>query len=118
MANKKKEEDVKAFLGKGAEFTGKLIFNGTVRIDGKFSGEIYGGGTLVVGEGASLEADINVDVIVISGDVHGQIDVKERIEIHPPGRLEGNVRAPIFVIKEGGIFEGISRMDDGKSERE
>lgn len=120
MGNKKREEEVKAFLGKGAEFTGKLIFSGTVRIDGKFSGEIYGDGTLVVGEGAALEADINVDVIIISGYVHGQINVKERIEIHPPGRFEGNVKAPVFVIREGGIFEGVSVMntvEDGKDQK-
>ena len=31
---KREEEEIRAFLGKGAEFTGKLMFNGSVRIDG------------------------------------------------------------------------------------
>lgn len=43
MSSKKKDEEVKAFLGKGAEFTGKLMFSGIVRIDGDFHGEIFGG---------------------------------------------------------------------------
>jgi cytoskeletal protein CcmA (bactofilin family) len=116
MFSKKKDYDIKAFLGKGAEFTGKLIFNGAVRIDGDFSGEIFGEGTLVVGDGAHIEADVNVTSIIISGDVHGQIECKERIEIYPPGRVLGNVRTPRFIMKEGAVFEGTSRMDSSKSE--
>jgi cytoskeletal protein CcmA (bactofilin family) len=113
---KKKDDEIKAFLGKGAEFTGKLIFSGAVRIDGDFSGEIFGEGTLVVGEGAHIEADINVASIIISGDVHGQIECKERIEIYPPGRVLGNIKAPRLIMKEGAVFEGTSRMDSSKSE--
>jgi cytoskeletal protein CcmA (bactofilin family) len=114
---KKKDEEIKAFLGKGAEFTGKLIFTGAVRIDGDFNGEIFGDGTLVIGDGAHIEADINVASVIISGDFHGQIECKERIEIYPPGRVLGNVKAPLFIIKEGAIFEGTSRMDSSKSEK-
>jgi cytoskeletal protein CcmA (bactofilin family) len=117
MTSKKKEEDVKAFLGKGAEFNGKLIFSGIVRIDGDFHGAIFGGGTLVVGEGAHIEADINVENIVVSGDVRGKIEVKERIEIYPPGRVFGNVKTALFIIKEGAVFEGTSHMDGSKSEK-
>lgn len=117
MSNKKKDEEFKAFIGKGADFAGKLIFSGTVRIDGDFHGEIFGEGTLVVGEGANIEADINVENIVISGEVHGEIEAKEKIEIYPPGRVMGNVKTPIFVIKEGAVFEGTSRMENGKSEK-
>jgi cytoskeletal protein CcmA (bactofilin family) len=116
MLHKKKEEDVKAFLGKGSEFNGKLIFSGVVRIDGDFHGEIFGGGTLVVGEGALVEADINVANIVVSGDVRGQIEVKDRIEIYPPGKVFGNVKTTVFIIKEGAVFEGTSHMEGSKSE--
>ena len=44
----------------------------------------------------------------------GQIEVEERIEIYPPGRVLGNVKTPIFIIKEGAVFEGTSRMDNSK----
>jgi cytoskeletal protein CcmA (bactofilin family) len=116
MQNKKKDEDLKAFLGKGAEFTGKLIFKGTVRIDGNFDGEIFGDGTLVIGEGAYTEANITVDSALISGKVCGQITVRERIEIYPPGHVFGNINTPTLVIKEGGIFEGKSHMLSEKTE--
>ena len=120
MFNRKKEkedQEIKAFLGKGAEFTGKLIFKGAVRIDGDFNGEIFGEGTLIVGEGANIEADVMADCVLISGEICGQIEVKERIEIYPPGRFLGNMKTPVLVIREGAVFEGNSRMGNGKTEK-
>ena len=112
MMNKgKKEIDIKAFLGEGTEFEGKLIFTGAVRLDGKFKGEILGKGTLVVGQGARIEADINVDSLMVGGDVRGAVEVRERMEIDTTGKFYGNVRTGIFVIHEGGLFEGNCQME-------
>ena len=111
MWEKKKEvEEIKAFLGQGAEFIGKLIFNGSVRIDGNFQGEIFGQGSLVVGKGALVKADIAVKSIYISGDVQGNIDVKEKINIHSTGKFSGDVQTPVFIMEEGALFDGTSHM--------
>ena len=53
-----KAGQLNALLGKGSEFEGKLTFEGEVRIDGKFSGQIVTKDTLTVGEGAKVTADI------------------------------------------------------------
>ncbi|MGV8057861.1 MAG: polymer-forming cytoskeletal protein [Smithellaceae bacterium] len=111
MWEKKKDvEEVRAFLGKGAEFIGKLIFNGAVRIDGDFQGEVYGQGSLVIGEGAQVKANIAVNSLYIGGDVQGNIDVKEKINIHSTGKFYGDVRTPIFIMEEGAFFDGRSHM--------
>ena len=111
MWEKKKEsEEIKAFLGQGAEFTGKLIFNGYVRIDGNFQGEIFGQGSLVVGHGALVKADIAVKSVYISGDVQGNIEVKEKFNIHSTGKFLGDVYTPVFVMEEGAFFDGRSHM--------
>jgi cytoskeletal protein CcmA (bactofilin family) len=102
---------INAFLGKGTEFDGKLIFDGVVRLDGKFKGEIISNDTLVVGESAVLNAEIKVDTIIISGKISGNIFAKNRVEIHAPGKLYGNVQTPVFVIEEGVIFEGSCSME-------
>lgn len=113
MWEKKKEsEEIKAFLGQGAEFIGKLIFNGSVRIDGNFQGEIFGQGSLVVGEGALVKADIAVKSVYISGDVQGNIEVKEKFNIHPTGKFLGDVHTPVFIMEEGAFFDGRSHMAD------
>ena len=111
MWEKKKEvEELKAFLGQGAEFIGKLIFNGSVRIDGNFQGEIFGQGSLVVGQGASVKADIAVKSVYISGDVQGTIEVNEKINIHSTGKFSGDVHTPVFIMEEGAFFDGRSHM--------
>jgi cytoskeletal protein CcmA (bactofilin family) len=107
---KKEVEELKAFLGQGAEFIGKLIFNGSVRIDGNFQGEIFGQGSLVVGQGASVKADIAVKSVYISGDVQGTIEVNEKINIHSTGKFSGDVHTPVFIMEEGAFFDGRSHM--------
>ena len=113
---KREEEEVRAFLGKGAEFTGKLMFNGSVRIDGDFKGSIFGSGTLVIGEGAEIEADIRVDAVMISGDVRGQIDVKKQIRIYSTGKVSGDLNTPLFAVEEGAFFEGTCHMTRNEAE--
>jgi len=117
MWEKKKHEDTKAFLGKGAEFIGKLIFNGNVRIDGDFEGEIFGQGSVDVGQGALVKANMAVDSVHIGGEVQGSIEVKQKINIHSTGKLLGDVRTPVFIMEEGALFDGRSHMVDVKEQK-
>jgi cytoskeletal protein CcmA (bactofilin family) len=116
----KKKDDINAYLGRSTEFDGKLSFTGTVRVDGRFEGAISGDGTLVVGDSAAIQADVRVSVLIISGEIRGSLFAGERIEIHPPARVFGNIQSPIVVIDEGVIFDGQCRMvessDAGENE--
>lgn len=102
--------EINAFLGKGTDFNGKLTFEGTVRLDGKFAGEIFSPGVLIIGEAAVVNADINVKTLILSGELTGNIDAKTRVEIHSPGKVYGNIRTPVLVIDEGVMFEGSCTM--------
>ena len=102
----KNRNEINAFLGKDSEFEGKLSFKGSVRIDGRFKGEVFSEGTLIVGESAVIESDIHVSHIIISGEIRGNVIADNRIEIHSPGKVFGNIQAPIVVIEEGVIFDG------------
>ena len=102
--------EIKAFLGEGTDFKGILTFEGTVRVDGKLEGEVYTKDTLIVGESATVNAEINVHTIVISGVVRGNINATGKIEVHRPGKLFGNVNTPSLFIEEGVIFEGNCTM--------
>lgn len=102
---------VTTLLGKGSEFEGKLSFEGAVRIDGKFSGEIFTDDTLIVGEGAEVNAEINVGAIVIEGHVRGNITAKRSVEVRNPGRVRGNITTPSLFIEKGVIFDGNCQME-------
>ena len=89
-----------------------------MRIDGTFSGEIESSGTLIVGETATVKAQIHVADMIISGEVNGDIVAENKIEISVPGKLFGNIQTPRLVIEEGVIFEGKCRMQEpGKEKR-
>ncbi|OPL15951.1 MAG: hypothetical protein AVO39_06725 [delta proteobacterium MLS_D] len=112
---KKKSDEIKAFLGKETEFGGKLCISGSVRIDGRFTGEIWGTGTLVVGKDASIEATITVDRIQIAGAVKGTMEIKDRTEITETGSFTGTVRTQRLVVGEGAFFEGRCAMGTDES---
>src|SRR5205823_5338528 len=99
-----------AFLGKGCRVTGKLQFEGTVRIEGHVEGEISAQDALIVGESAVVNAQITGSSIVIHGRVTGDVTAQKRLEIRAPGKLFGNIATPSLVIHEGVVFEGQCAM--------
>src|ERR1041385_7651696 len=103
--------EITTLLGRGASFEGKLTFEGTVRVDGRFKGEVFSDDVLVIGEGAVVEAEIDIGEIIIQGTVIGNIKAKRSIEIHAPGRVKGDVHTPSLQIDKGVIFEGRSFME-------
>jgi cytoskeletal protein CcmA (bactofilin family) len=103
--------EITTLLGRGATFEGKLTFDGTVRIDGRFKGEVFSDDTLVIGEGAVVEAEIEIGEIIIQGTVVGNIKAMRSIEIHAPGRVKGDLHTPTLQIDKGVIFEGRSFME-------
>lgn len=104
------EGESMTLLDKDAQFEGKLTFDGKVQILGKFQGEIFSQGTLVIGEGAHVQGEIDIDTVVIQGKVEGRIRATTRIEMHPPALVTGEIAAPNLVISEGALFEGTCSM--------
>jgi len=103
--------EINTLLGRGSEFDGKLTFDGTVRIDGVLRGEVFSDDVLIVGEGAKVEAEIEVGEIIIQGTVVGNIRAARGIEILAPGRVKGDLTTPSLQIDKGVIFEGRSFME-------
>ncbi len=106
-------EEISAYLGKETTFQGKMTFEGVFRLDGKFEGEIFDSGTLIVGETANIKGKIGLQTLVINGRVDGDIYAKARVEIHATGKVYGTLSTPILTINEGGIFEGSCKMEGG-----
>jgi len=107
--------DAHTILGRESKFTGKLAFDGAVRIDGKFEGEIHTDDLLLIGPGAEVKAQLSVGSVVINGTVEGDITAKSSVEIKAPGRLKGNVTSPTLVIEKGVVFDGACSMSQAQS---
>jgi cytoskeletal protein CcmA (bactofilin family) len=104
-------EEISAYLGKQTFFEGKMTFEGVFRLDGKFEGEIFDSGTLIVGETASVKGKVGLNSIIVNGVLEGEVYAKTRVEIHPMGKVYGSLFTPTLMINEGGIFEGHCKME-------
>ena len=105
----KKHEEIIAFLGLETKFEGDLKFNGTLRIDGHLTGSVLTGGTVIVGERGIIEGDVHVSSLILRGEIRGNIVCDERVEIHAPGKVFGDIQSPTFIIDEGVHLEGLYR---------
>ena len=102
-----------AMLGAGSIFEGKLHFEGQVRIDGTFTGEITTTDLLVIGEGAKVSANINCGSVEIKGDITGNVNASDSIVLRATARVQADIYAPSLVIDKGAVFEGNTRMTGG-----
>jgi cytoskeletal protein CcmA (bactofilin family) len=88
-----------------------LLFEGRVRIDGFFRGAIRSEDTLIVGDGAEVDAEIDVaNVIIRGGTVTGQIRARNSIELYVPAHVIASLHAPSVFIDKGVHFEGTCKM--------
>lgn len=98
--------DIKAFLGPGSQFEGRLVFDEIVRMDGVFRGEVTSKDTLIVGDSADVQAEINVGTFILSGSFKGNVKAETRVELRAPAKVEGNIDTPVLVVEEGVVFNG------------
>lgn len=109
-------ETIDTVMGTGTHFKGVLSFEGSVRIDGKFDGEISTTGSLVIGDGAVVKANVRVGRAVVAGQIHGNITATESLEVLPTGRILGDISTPELQLARGVTLEGkcvINRKADG-----
>lgn len=111
MKKTNKPQTINMLLGSDTSIEGTIEFNNTVRLDGPVKGKIIGKqGTVIIGEKAVVTAEIIVDTAIIMGEVNGTIQAKERIEVYPPGRVLGDIQAPVVLIESGVVFNGNCSM--------
>ena len=94
-------------LGRDTVIEGNLLFKETIRVDGRIKGKLTSAeGTVIIGEHAVLDADIQVGVAIIRGRVNGRVEASQRIEVHAPAQIIGDIVAPSVAIDSGVVFNG------------
>ncbi|NQT79359.1 MAG: polymer-forming cytoskeletal protein [Candidatus Aminicenantes bacterium] len=115
MDNKKKMLDsdkITGFFDKDTEIDGNLTFKGSFRIDGHFKGKIDSESILIIGEKGKVEADVNIGYIIINGEIKGNIQATEKVEINATGRVIGSVITPKLIVEEGAYLETNCQTSD------
>ena len=98
------------FLDKNVRLEGTLEASGVLRLDAQMKGNILSSHSLILGEGARIEGQIEANHVAIAGKFDGVIFAKGRVEIQPKGVVTGEIHTPCLVIEPGGIFDGQCHM--------
>lgn len=116
----REEAVIHALLGAGTRYEGKLFFEGRVRIDGDFEGEVHSDGLLVVGDQATIRGIVRVGTLIVQGGtVEADIHAVELVELHAPARIRGDIRAQVLYVDKGVVFDGscvmgqVVELEDG-----
>ena len=107
---KKNDAEIKAYMGEDTIFNGLLNYTGTVRIDGKFEGQVTTEDTLIIGETGHLTAEISAGTVICMGYVEGTVTASQKIEIHSTSKVVGNIKSPALYIELGGVLDGTCDM--------
>lgn len=94
-------------LGRSIVLKGDLAGSEDLVIAGQFEGSInVEGHCVTIGPEAKVNADIQAARVVIHGSVHGNISVRERLDIYKTGHVVGDLLAPGLSIEDGAFFKG------------
>ncbi len=99
-------DEFPTIIGSDATFKGELSFDKGVRVEGKLEGQINSKGTLHIGEGATIHADINAANVKVEGECKGNVVVSEKLHLLATARMEGDLRTTRLEIADGAIFVG------------
>ncbi|GIK42048.1 MAG: hypothetical protein BroJett011_58810 [Chloroflexota bacterium] len=106
-------DKIETVIGPNTNFRGRLICDGSIRIDGVCEeGVIETLGNIVIGPQAKVAADLIAENVSVSGAVTGNIKAAGRLEILSTGKVWGNVDVGSFLLDEEGYFRGSLAMKD------
>jgi len=105
--------ELSTILGKGSIFKGNLNVEHTLRVDGKFTGDITTTDSLIVGKDGEVNGNVKAKTLVVGGKVGGTAEVKEIITLESKSEFRGEIKTTKLVIDEGAIFDGRCSMKGG-----
>jgi cytoskeletal protein CcmA (bactofilin family) len=112
---------IETLIGSHARFAGELDFEGAVRIDGRFEGNIRSKneGTLVVSVNAEIKGEVDVPHLILHGTITGNVRASKSLQVGEKGQLNGDVEYTILTLAEGGAINGrcvrIAEQETAKS---
>ena len=96
---------------------GKIEGTGHVRIAGRFKGDVNVQGDLTIEAGAKLTGGVRAKRVIIAGELEGNIDGAQRVELLEGGVLVGDVKAGALTVAAGSRMRGQADFgwDDSKT---
>jgi len=89
--------------------TGTIESNSVFKMEGVLNGDIKGNKLVHVGKTGQVKGNITAETVVVDGEVSGEI-AADKVEIGSTGKVYATITSAVFVIQEGGIFEGRKKI--------
>lgn len=86
--------------------SGDISTEGTIRVDGRVQGVLHRADTLIIGAGGTVIGNVEAREVVIGGELHGSMHVRERVEVQATATVRGDIRSPAVQLLEGGTVHG------------
>lgn len=118
MAKFKKDisnEPIHSIIGENAHFHGEFTMQGSLRIDGEFSGKIVSEGKILVGPTGHVKTNIQALRVIVAGKVEGNIVALESVHLLSSAQVSGDIISANLIIDDGVAFEGRVKINHWKS---
>ncbi len=93
-------------LARDTEFSGTIEVTDSIRLEGKFKGEVWTQGTLHVVPEANVQAKVQAAFVVIGGRFKGEVDCQYRVDLQAQCRASGKLVTGALSVEEGALFDG------------
>ena len=96
-----------ATIGKAVKINGQIFSKEDLYVDGDVEGTIEAlEHKLTIGPNGKLQAGVRAREVVILGQVKGNVEAHERIDIRKDARLVGDIKTARIIIEDGAYFKG------------
>jgi len=94
----------------GTKVIGQVNGSSDLIVDGELEGQVDIESNVTIGADGRVKGNVTARSVKIGGRVTGNVHGREKVEILPSGKLEGDVAAPRVVLAEGAFFKGKVEM--------
>lgn len=96
-----------AHIGKSVVVRGELSGSEDLYVDGQVEGSIeLRDHHLTIGPHGRVKASINAREVVLHGELEGNVQGSERVELKKSAKLTGDILTQRIVIEDGAVFKG------------
>jgi cytoskeletal protein CcmA (bactofilin family) len=85
---------------------GKIVGGGDVRLAGRFKGDVQVDGNFRIDAGARLEGQVRASVVVVGGELEGNVDAAKQVDVLSTGVVVGDVKASSITVAAGARMRG------------
>jgi cytoskeletal protein CcmA (bactofilin family) len=100
------QEVKESVIAAGLAIEGKIEGGGHVRIAGRFNGDVHVEGNLTIEPGAKLTGEVRAKTVIVGGELEGNIDAAQSVELTSTGVLTGDLKAGSLTVSAGSRMRG------------